>query len=210
MKQLAEINLSNQELRLIKDNSEIDCYHCGSKSYQKNGSTRGNKKYRCKNCKRYFLEEKNISGKYLQGLPLGEDVWHADELGLRVNKHRNEPKLIFVNIKQEWLKDSVKKFVRYSANNKELKTLKYFITSINTFSEFIEQYPSLAWETLDRSIIIDYLAYLSSKQISWRTKQRKITHLKQLLETGKINSWFNISSYLVRPEDYPKNQKRLP
>lgn len=147
---------------------------------------------------------------YRSNLSFGDDIWHADELGLQINKHTNEPKLIFANIKQEWLKESAKKFIRYSATTKKLKTLRGFITSINSFSKFIEQYPSLKWETLNRSIIIDYLAYLNSKQLGWSSKKHKISHLKQLLETGKVNSWFNVSSYLIRPEDYPKGQKSVP
>jgi integrase/recombinase XerD len=211
MSKLVKNNLSTPELKLIQDDSEIHCYHCGSNSYWKNGFSRGRKKYQCKKCKRTFLEGTNIQSKYSQGLPLGEDVWHADELGLRVNKHNYAPKLIFKYIKQDWLKQTVKKFVKYNATTKQLSTLHGYIESFNFFSEFaFLRYPQLTWETLNRNTIIDYLNYLNSKQLSWSTKQHRLSHLKQLLEIGKINSWLKVSSYLVRPEDFPKAQKSVP
>ena len=211
MKKLSKINLSTPELNLIQNNSEIHCYHCGSKSYQSNGTTRGRKKYRCKDCKKYFIEGLSKRSKYSQGLPLGEDVWHAKELGLRVNKYKNEPKLIFLYIQQDWLKKDVKKFIKYKATTRQLETLKGYIGSFNSFSEFIvEKHPSLSWYTFNRSIVIDYLEFLNSLQISASTKIDKLSALKQLLEVGKINKWFDVPSYLIRPEDYPKQGKRIP
>jgi integrase len=212
MSKLVKSNLPTSKLKLIQDNSGIYCYHCGSNSYWKNGSSRGRKKYQCKVCKRTFLEGTDIQSKYSQGLPLGEDVWHADELGLRVNKHKYLPKLIFKYIKQDWLKGAAKKFVRYSASTKQVSTLQAYIGSLNTFSEFIfTRYPQLTWETLSRNVIIDYLDYLNSKQLNWSTKKHKLSHLKQFFEIAKINYWFKISSYLIRQEDFPKAQKgRVP
>ena len=198
-------------LLLIQDKSEISCYHCGSKKYAKKGRPRGKQIYRCKNCKRYFYEYINKSSKYSSELPLGDDVWHAEELGLRIDNYRNQYKLVFLHVQQDWLKEVTKKYVKYSATTKKFRTLKGFISCINYFSEFIaKKHPYLTWETLDRNIIIDYLAYLNSEGLNWQTKLNKISALKQLLEIGKINSWLNISSYLIRPEDYPRHEKYLP
>ena len=199
------------ELKLLRDNSEVFCYHCGSRNYHKRGFSKERQKYFCKNCQRYFLEGKKIDSKFSKELPLGDDVWHAEELGLYVNKHTGESKLIFRHIRQDWLKEATKKYVRYTATTKQLRTLQKFISSIKYFSRFIsEKYPALTWENLDRNIILDYLAYLNSKQLHWASKKIIISGLKQLLQTGKINSWFDIPSYLIRPEDYPKKQNSVP
>ena len=211
MKQRPKINLPDQELKLIKDNSEIYCYHCGNKNYRQDGHRNdGVKRYFCHSCNRSFSERKTNS-KCTNNLIVGEDVWHADDLGLRISKQKNETKLVFLHIKQDWLKEAAKKFVRYSATTKQLSTLKEFISAINCFSAFASNnYPSLDWKRLNREVIINYLDFLNSKQISWSTKSKRLSYLKQLLEIGKINSWFEVSSYLIRPEDFPKSQKRIP
>ena len=35
----------------------IECVHCGSQSYRKNGSYQGVQRYKCKQCGRYFSEK---------------------------------------------------------------------------------------------------------------------------------------------------------
>lgn len=206
-----QINQTNKELEVFKNNTEIFCHHCGSKNYVKNGSSGARKKYRCQDCKRSFLARIKFENKSSKEMQLGKDVWHANQLGLRVNKYKNETKLIFIHIKQNWLKEAAKKYIKYHATTKQLATLHKFLTGINLFSKFIsEQQPNLTWETINRTTILDYLNYLNSKQLKWDTKKNRITSLKQLFETGKINSWFNIPSYLIRSEDYPKKQKRVP
>ncbi len=211
MKRQSQTNQAHKKLELIQDKSEIFCYHCGSKNYVKNGSSGVRKKYRCNDCQRSFLAGIKVKNKSSKGMQLGEDVWHANELGLRVNQHKNETKLIFIHIKQDWLKEAAKKYIKYHATTKQLATLQKFLTGINLFSKFIsERQPNLTWETIKRITILDYLTYLNSRKLKWDTKKNRITSLKQLFETGKINSWFNIPSYLIRSEDYPKKQKRVP
>jgi integrase/recombinase XerD len=182
MKQPSKINLSDPELKLIKNNSEIYCYHCGNNSYRKNGFTKNYiRRYKCKRCNRYFLDNKGGS-KYTNNLPLGDDVWQAEQLGLRVNQYHKQPKLVFLYIQQQWLKEAVKKYVKYSATTKQLRTLQDFITAINCFSKFIsEKHSYLTWDSLDRNIILDYLVYLNSIQLNWSTKKNRISCLKQLL-----------------------------
>jgi len=46
MKKLSKANLPNPELKLIQDNSEIHCYHCGGKKYIKNGLKNGIQQYK--------------------------------------------------------------------------------------------------------------------------------------------------------------------
>jgi integrase/recombinase XerD len=139
-----------------------------------------------------------VKSKFHPNVPLSDDVWDAAFLGLHINKHIKESKLIFTYIKQLWLKEAVKKFIKYSATNKQFHTLKQFITSFNTFSEFIvNNHPDLIWDNLNRDVILDYLNYLNVKQLGYSAKKEKISALKQLLELGKINSWFTVPSYLT-------------
>ena len=106
-------------------------------------------------------------------MEIGKDVWHANQLGLRINKHKTHTKLIFIHIKQDWLKEAAKKYIKYHATTKQLATLQKFLTGINLFSKFIsEQQPNLTWETINRTTILDYLTYLNSKQLKWDTKKK--------------------------------------
>ncbi|MGK7897415.1 MAG: tyrosine-type recombinase/integrase [Xenococcus sp. (in: cyanobacteria)] len=210
MSKLVKSNLTTLELKLLQDNSEIYCYHCGSNNYIKKGYYRGVRRYLCKTCKKRFSDTGKYN-KYRSHLPLGDDVWHAEDFGLRINKHKNEAKLVFLYIQQDWLKEATKKFIRYSATTKELTTLQNYIRSLNTFSNFIaNKYPQVDWNTLTREIIIDYIEYLNSNKLSSSAKRTKISSLRQLLEIGRINGWFHVSSYLIRTEDYPKLKKRIP
>ena len=116
-------NQANKILEVVKNKSEIYCYHCGSKNYVKNGSSGVRKKYRCQDCKRSFLAGIKVGSKSLKGIPLGEDVWHANQLALRVNQHKNETKLIFIHIKQDWLKEAAKKYIKISCDHKAISNL---------------------------------------------------------------------------------------
>jgi len=100
MSKLVKSNLTIPELKLIQNNSEIHCYHCGSHEFIKAGKNqKGEQSYKCKDCKRKFLE-KFLENAQVQNrdLPLSEDVWSARDYGLKVPKHKKQDKIIFADI----------------------------------------------------------------------------------------------------------------
>lgn len=69
-------NTALQSQRFRLDNKQGKCPHCGSFKYNKFGSDKGSKRYRCKECKRTFTEytgtwlskihKKDLTGKYIK------------------------------------------------------------------------------------------------------------------------------------------------
>ena len=187
------------------------CYHCGSNQHTKKGKSSYNNKqqYKCNICGRHFYEGRT----HAQSLPLSDNVWLAEDLGLKVAKHRREKKFIFLNIAQIWLRQYAKKLIRYLASTgKQFGTLCNYLKCLNDFSNFlITEYSHLKdIEEFDRQLILDYLAYLTQKKISYYSKMDRLGTLSILFETGLINHWFSIKPHLIRHEDYPTKTKTLP
>ena len=60
-----------------------------------------------------------------------KDVWDAaSDLGLRVSKYTAMSKLYFTSIKQDWLKDIAKKFIKYMAATRSYGTLRIYLGSV--------------------------------------------------------------------------------
>lgn len=200
------------DLQIIKDNTELVCYRCGSGDYRKHSlSKAGKQRYFCLNCRHYFTDNfdyTNFKSSYLKS---SDDVWDASKLGLEVASYRKESKLVFLYFKQDWLKDAVKKFIRYKANIVSFRQLQKYIFSLNKFSDFLDtHYPSIGFKTLSREIITNYVDFLNNERIYAVTQNHHLSILNTFFECGNINSWFNVSAYLVRPEDYRRRTKSLP
>ena len=126
---------------------ELLCHHCGSNHYRKKDVTKeGKRRYLCLDCRRSFVENIDDEKYKPNHLELGDDVWNASELGIKVNEYTRESKLVFLYFKQDWLKDAVKKFIRYQATNKSFAQLYKYTKFLCTFSNFIEiYYPSISF-----------------------------------------------------------------
>jgi integrase/recombinase XerD len=205
---------SNQQINLhvIENNTELVCYRCGSSNYSKRGLTKaGKQRYFCLDCRRHFVENVDYANYKPSYLELGDDVWDASALGVKTRNHTQQTKLIFLYFKQDWLKDTVKKFIRYKANNTSFSHLQKYIYNLGEFSDFLEiYYPLTTFKSLTRKVIIDFIEFLNQKKLNNKTKNTYLSILKIFFETGNINSWFNIPSHLIRPEDYGKLIKPLP
>ncbi len=211
MKYQTKTNLDNQKLKLIQDSSKIICYHCGGENYSELGIVEEKKRYFCQVCQHQFTE--GLPSKYAKsrGLPLGDDVWHASDLGLNPNDYKNDCRIFFVHIHQDWLKETAKKFIRYGATFRKFSTLKAYVSTFNSFSEFLqENYPNLTGEALDRNVIIDYYDFLNKQGLGTAVKRIRISNLRQFFETINLNSWHKIPHYLIRLEDFPRQKKIKP
>jgi integrase/recombinase XerD len=203
----------NQKWKISKRDNEILCPDCGSNNYNKRGYTEeGKQQYGCKDCNRWFVlnpawQPLKVSEKF----DFYSDVWSAEQIGLKAPLHGSGSKLNFSFIQQEWLKTLAKKFLLYSAADKEFNSLCRFISTIKDFSIFLfkEQYLG-GINDVTRSTIVNYLSYLNQQDISAVTKKHKISNLAVFFETGIINKWFEVEPHLIRAEDYPRRIKLLP
>ncbi|WP_152592281.1 tyrosine-type recombinase/integrase [Nostoc sphaeroides] len=192
---------------------KIYCNYCSSSNYTKKGVGRNDKqRYQCQDCNRLFtFGSQPYNYVHHNFLDISDDVWDADQLGLRVNQHQKRRKLVFLYIQQDWLKILVKKFIMFEAKSgsKQLQTLHHYISTFNSFSRFIhEDYPQINLADINRELIINYLSY--SYKIGPSQKRMRLGILKLFFEIVTINQWFNFPGHLIRAEDYPKQPKRLP
>lgn len=128
-----------------------------------------------------------------------QDVWHSGGVRLDLTK-----------ISQSWLRQAVKQFIRYSLATKSLATVQARLLGMKRFSRFLAQrYPSIQPPKIDRSLVIDFISYLS--KFSESTKAGNLSHLKTFFETCVRENWLSISSKpLIYPEDFPRKRKKKP
>lgn len=188
---------------------KLACTVCGSSNYKRAGVTPcGTQRYACKDCGRRFV----LKPKKRQTMPISDDVWDAETLGIDYHEYRPIPKIVFLDISQDWLKHFAKKFISYMANNgKATGTLANYATCLRKFSNFLEvNYPINGMEEINRDVIVDFLTYLKKSNLKPEPRRGIIGRLNTFFEIGKINQWFDIPSYLIRSEDAPNKVKYLP
>jgi integrase/transposase-like protein len=199
--------------QLYEKDSAIICHHCGSNNYTKAGHGRRNKQnYLCRDCHQHFIADPEWQPlKVPEKFDFCNDVWAAEQIGIKVPEYQYKTKFNFACIKQEWLKILIKKFILYSASNREFGTLSAFILYFKHFSEFLstELYVE-GINDLNRQAIINFLSYLNQRKFSADFRARTLSLLAGFIKTGVINKWFNVESYLIRKEDFPRIPKPLP
>lgn len=192
------------------------CPRCGSFNNIKGGHSgeTGRQTFKCKDCGCNFVEgsnDPNQRNKRRYRIPASEDVWDAESLGLRVNQHETNSKLVFDQIHQDWLKAAVKKFIRYQATTRQYSTLQGYLVIFNRFSKFLqEHYPQVSFGGIDRSLILALIAELHKQGYSPFNKIKALSILNTFFKIGGVNDWFQVQPYLILKEDYPKDLKRQP
>lgn len=191
----------------------LTCSYCGHhKCVRRGKDSRGDQKYKCQECGKYFKENYIRDTTLAYSLEIGEDVWDAKNFGLTNNIHRKRgEKINFALFKQLWLRAIIKNFVLFQASTgRRYPTILGYCNEFSIFSRFLlERRPDINdISEVDRSVIVDYLNYLSESHKSRDNIVRKLGVLRTLFEIGTINNWFEIPHYLVRNEDFPKFQRR--
>lgn len=210
MNKLSKANLTTPEFKLIQNDSNIACSHCGSLDFTKAGKNqKGKQRYKCRNCERKFLKDAKIQNREL---PLSNDVWSAEACGLKTPKHKKQDKLIFIDIKYSWMKDGIKKYISYLiAINYSSQTIFQYLDILRYFARFLSNsYFLKGFEEINREIILDYLEYLKKQNLSVNTTRQRMSCLQSFLKQGMINEWFNPQEYLIREGDYPNKVKLQP
>jgi integrase/recombinase XerD len=141
-----------------------------------------------------------------------KDVWDVRKLGCEVNLSQSQYTLNFQVIKQPWLKEVAKRFLRYTLNVSSYSNCCNRIDAIKTFSKFLDrEYPTLQPQDINRQIIIDYLTYLRKQNYADETWRLKFVRLNLFFEHCLMENWLPIrEKYLIRREDTPSQRKTKP
>ncbi|MFN2504043.1 MAG: tyrosine-type recombinase/integrase [Acidimicrobiales bacterium] len=114
------------------------------------------------------------------------DDWEAGRLGVAARRGRNIAH--FGVIRQEWLREDIKRWSRFRLST------GYAFTSIEggahalaRFSEFLEErHPGVcAAAGISRHLLVDYLSWMASSRWAVTTRSHSLTFLKVFLEWGR-------------------------
>lgn len=141
-----------------------------------------------------------------------KDIWELGKLGINRFPAYVRRSINFNTISQFWLRDIVKKFLRYGFSVYSQSQCFSIMTSLNEFSAFLKRhYPNILASTIDRSVIVEYLAHLASRDLFSGTKADRLTDLRLFLETCAREGWASFpKERIIYSEDLPKTPKFLP
>jgi integrase/recombinase XerD len=192
----------------------LSCTHCNSLKFVKRRKDhKGDQIYLCKSCGRHFVYNPQ-KAKDLVVNPEAEclkDIWDCRCFGVEPGVGRYTYKLNFTRIVQTWLLDATKLYIKFTLATTSYSSASSKLLAIQRFSLFLEAlHPSITSSGITRSVILDFLAYLAGMKLSASTKRSTIGCLRGFLDMSYQNQWMNVSRYLVRSEDFPKQPKSLP
>ena len=165
----------------------------------------------CKDCKKQFTigAERPDVLYASEKFDFNHDVWTANHLGYENGIHKHY-QINFGYIEQSWLKHYFKKYILYlSSTRLAFSTLNGKVQNLTIFSRCLtSRIYNLEFEGINRSLILDYLAYLKVNKYSYSQYTHCRSNLKTFFETGTYNHWFIVEPALIRPEDWQKQPKR--
>lgn len=131
-----------------------------------------------------------------------KDRWDGEkDLGMRVNQHLQQKTLNFGVIKQPWLKDAAKRYILYRrVQGKKFSTLLENKNRIQRFAKFLASQYVRGFEDISSSVLESYIVSLN--RLSKTTQNTQIIYVKTFLNTGTINGWFNVSTYILAKKTY--------
>ncbi|MHB8220344.1 MAG: tyrosine-type recombinase/integrase [Acidimicrobiales bacterium] len=136
------------------------------------------------------------------------DVWLLRRLGRPGNE-----KLSFEEIRQPWLRELAKRWVRGRLSAElNLETVRRGLRSLNRFSEFCARAGVHSLAEIDRGVLERYLADLHAE---WAGRQRHNDHIGQLnnfLHAVRQHRWDETlpADALIFADDYPKRTTLAP
>lgn len=145
-------------------------------------------------------------------LEYDKDIWDLRNLGIEVSQSRSDYKLSFTKIVQPWLRYAAKKYVKYSLSIHSAGATTNKLIAVKHFSYFLNDYAlSIQASDINRSVIVEYLSYLSSKGLAVNSRRDYICYLSIFLDLCHQEKWADIKTGgLIYRGDIPKPQKHQP
>ena len=116
------------------------------------------------------------------------DTWTLENMGfdIRTDPTRGQRKIYFNKIKQDGIKEEIKKIIYAHLQYRALGTIFSEITSLNRFSRYLyDNYPEIESLTcLDREIIENYLIHTYTEATGRKNYRSELSHLKSILISG--------------------------
>jgi len=108
-----------------------------------------------------------------------EDIWPAEQIGLVPDHTHSRYFFNFSHFKQSWLKDAMKKFIRYQSSIKTFSTCLRYIDAMINFSKYLDELDfTIRKDGVNRKIMLGFISYLTTKQLSPSTKGKILIHFR--------------------------------
>jgi integrase/transcription elongation factor Elf1/Zn ribbon nucleic-acid-binding protein len=167
----------------------------------------------CKKCQYNSIELTRSNLSYYSNNPIPvitfnweEDLWDLRAINPNFDQ-RDIPRstVNFAEIEADWFKQEVKKYIHHlcKAGN-SFGTIILYISALRFFSRYLYQTNITSFESINRSLILDYLAQLKT------VNKQKLGGLRNFFIVGTVRGWFNIDQDIIRDEDYPKQRRGNP
>ena len=139
-----------------------------------------------------------------------KDIWDLRKLNFSLNNLVDKNKFDFTQIKQNWLRNSSKKFLRYKLSISSTSLCRFRLYSLVNFSSFLEEeYPSIVPNEINRHLLLTYLSYLKGKYSNEQTRYKIITSLKDFIEISFREKWIDITgNQLIYKDDLPRYKRQ--
>lgn len=136
------------------------------------------------------------------------DVWHLRRLGFEGN-----PTLRFGQIPQPWLRELVKRWVRWRlGTGLVLETVRRGLRSLTRFAIFCDRAGVEVLADIDRDLLERYLADLTAELAGRQRHGDQIGQLSAFLQAIRVHHWEPSlpATAMLFSEDYPQRAERPP
>jgi len=125
-----------------------------------------------------------IADAYDERQETDKDIWDLRKLGLKCNPTQSQNLLNFTAIRQPWLLQLAKEFMRYEIAVRSDGTCISKLTAIRRFSRFLaEQLPDVRAREIDRALLVHYMTWLRTQHLSAGVRNNYLVDLRIFLET---------------------------
>jgi hypothetical protein len=118
-----------------------------------------------------------------------KDIWDLKLMGATTNLSRTNVRLGFLIIRQEWLRDAAKLYLKYCLPLYSASTCRTRVQSLACFSNFLaEVKPQATAKDITRRLLLDYLNYLQ-KRVRPGCAKNNVLNLRNFLEMSHREAW---------------------
>lgn len=140
-----------------------------------------------------------------------KDVWDLKLMGATTTLSRTNVRLGFLIIRQEWLRDAAKLYLKYCVPLYSASTCRTRVQSLASFSNFLaEVKPQAKAKDITRRLLLDYLNYLQ-KRVRTGCAKNNVLNLRNFLEMSHREAWLPVGpERLIYDEEVPQPPKPQP
>jgi len=133
-------------------------------------------------------------------------------LGIQPDTTHSSYYFDFSNIKQSWLKQTAKRFVKFQSTTKSFSSCRSYIAAIARLSDYLETLNKTVLPTnINRELILGFCSYLVKRKFGDVTRMVTLVHLRTLHQIILQEDWLPWPTKpLIFKSDLPKKTVSIP